>query len=69
MSEDLEKKTRAEAYEIFSRWVKEAADRRPEVWCIKRQSTVQTASLRGEECLTCPEWIFSEGPCDPLWSR
>ena len=50
----------------FEDMAMKAATLHPWTWCVKRQVSVPTAALSGEECLSCEEFMGNGGICDPL---
>jgi hypothetical protein len=50
----------------FDRLVAKAAILHPMAWCCKNTWYRFTASLRGRECLNCPDFVMKGGVCDPI---
>ena len=50
----------------FDRLVLKAAQLHGLTWFLEMQWPRNTRSLRGRECLRCPEHVLNGGVCDPL---
>jgi len=50
----------------FDDLVQKAAKLHSMTWCVKNCWPRFTRSLKGRECLTCPDFTMKGGVCDPL---
>jgi len=50
----------------FDELVPKAAEEHPQTFCLKKVRLVQTATLKGEECVNCEHYVLNWGICDPL---
>lgn len=50
----------------FERLVSMAAQGHRLTWCVKRQWSIHTLSLSGQQCLRCEHYMGQGGICDPL---
>lgn len=50
----------------FDALVSKATELHRFTWCCKDNRPRATSSLRGRECMYCPEFVLRGGVCDPL---